>query len=424
MSDHEIVEDFTLQPVPDDETMTGVKIGIVILAIGFTLPLFSVGATVARSRGLLEGAAIFFTGCGLVGLISLFTSVIGARLRVSTYVILERTFGTAGGKLLNLLLIFSSLGWFSNVADLLGTAVSDTLRDTYGQHVPAFACTSLALGLMTVTAIFGFRMMERFASVMLPLLCLFMVYVVILSLGHGSLGAAIRKSGDGRTGVVESISTVVGLVVLTAVLAPDFTRYARDDRAALLSVAGLVFGYPVIMLIAAVPATILVQSDIMRIMVGLGVPGLALVLLTLSTWTSNTSNLYSATLQMATILPRAAIWQLGVGGALAALAAAYFHVSDYFVPFLIMLGIGIVPVTGVYVCEALLCRETMPSGTAVPAVRIANLAAYGIGAAAGYASGARNGLILPIPALDGLLVAVASWLVLNRKRLRRRTATA
>lgn len=419
MNDHKVVEDFTLQPVPDADTMSGLQIGTVILAVGFTLPLFTLGAQIAQAQGLAGSAGIFFLACGLVGLVSLATSVVGARLRISTYVILERTFGTLGGKFLNLLLAVSLLGWFSNVADLLGTTVSGALRDTYEWHVPSFACSAIAVALMTTTAIFGFRMMERFASVMVPLLCIFMLYVTFLSLHRSDFGAALAKPGDGSIDFIASISAIVGLFVLTAVLAPDFTRYARDDRAALVSVGGLAFGYPLIMLIAAIPATMLGQADIMRIMVALGVPGLALVLLVLSTWTSNTGNLYSTTLTLATLLPRAATWQLGVGGAIIALAAAYFHVSDYFVPFLIAMGIGIAPVAGVYICEVFVAKGCRDAAGKLPAIRPANLLAFVAGAAVGYASERMGGIVMPIPAFDGLLFSMLMWFVLNLKRVRR-----
>jgi len=420
----EIVEDFALQPVPEEDLLSGLKIGIVILAIGFTLPLLSLGTQIARAQGLGRATLAFFLGCLLAGVISVATSVIGARRRVSTYVILETTFGSIGGRICNALLAISLLGWFSNVADLLGSAVSDTLRDVWHVDVSAFICTTGGLCLMTVTAIFGFRMMERFASVMVPILCAFMVYVAYRSMGEASLAQAIQMAGDNSIGFADSLSAVVGLVILTAVLAPDFTRYARNDKAAMVSVVGLAFGYPLIMLIAAVPAVIFQQSDIMKIMNDLHMPGLALVLLILSTWTSNTGNLYSMTLTTATILPRVPIWQLGVGGALIAVIAAYFHISAHFVSFLVLLGIGTVPLAGIYVCEAFLKRDAGAEAISVQKFRLANICAFLISAAAGYVSAFRGGLIVPIPAIEGLLWAVLAWVILNRPWRSRQNAAA
>jgi cytosine permease len=414
MSKQEIVEDFTLQPVPNEQTLSGLKIGIVILALGFTLPLLSLGSQIAKAQGIERAGTIFFAGCFLVALVSLATSLIGARQRVSTYVILEHTFGTIGGRLCNALLGLSLLGWFSNVADLLGTAVSETLHTIWGVEVSAFVCTTCGIALMTTTAIFGFRLMERFASIMVPILSAFMLYIVHKSLQIGSIGQAFALQGDQSIGFVDGISAVVGLVILTAVLAPDFTRYARNGRAAILSVAGLAFGYPLIMLIAAIPATIFGQADIMKVMADLQMPGVALLLFILSTWTSNTGNLYSMTLTTATILPRTPVWQLGVGGALAAVVAAYFHISTYFVSFLVLLGIGTIPVAGIYVCEAFLGKRNGGADTPAPSIRPANLAAFMIAAGTGYLSAFRGGIIVPIPALEGLLCAVAAWLLLNR----------
>ena len=424
MSKHEIVEDFTLQPVPTEQTLSGLKIGVVILALGFTLPLLSLGTQIAKAQGIERASAVFFIGCLLVSLLSLATSLIGARQRVSTYVILEHTFGTIGGRLCNGLLGLSLLGWFSNVADLLGTAVSDTLRNVWGVEISAFVCTTCGIALMTTTAIFGFRLMERFASIVVPILCAFMLYIVYTSLQIGSIGRALAMQGDQSIGFVDGISAVVGLVILTAVLAPDFTRYARNGRAAILSVAALALGFPLIMLIAAIPATIFGQADIMTIMADLQMPGVALLLFVLSTWTSNTGNLYSMTLTTATILPRTPVWQLGVGGALVAVVAAYFHISAYFVSFLVLLGIGTIPVAGIYVCEAFLGKQASGADAPVPTIRPANVAAFLIAAGAGYLSAFSGGLLLPIPALEGLLWAVVAWMLLNQPWRNRRAAMA
>ncbi len=414
MSQQDLVEDFSLKPVPDGETLPGFKIAIVILAIGFTLPLFALGAQITQAQGIARGAAACFLGCSLVAALSLATSVLGGRLRLSTYVLLTLTFGRAGGRFINLILAVTLLGWFANVGDMLGTSVSETLRSFYHVSVPPFACTAIGLVLMTLTAIFGFRMMERFASVMVPLLSLFMIYVVMLSIERGGASTALEHRGDGSLSFVDAVSAVVGSVILTAVLAPDFTRYARSDRAAIFSIAGLAIGYPLIMLIAAVPAAILGQSDIMKIMISLGVPGLAIVMLVLATWTSNTGNLYSSTLTLATVFPSKPTWQLGVGGAAIALVAAFFHISDYFVPFLIVLGMAAIPIAGVYVPDRWFFGPRHPEVTDVrqlAKIRPRNTIAWVGGTVIGYVSFATGGLITPIPAVDALGATVLLWIL-------------
>ena len=428
MSEHDLVEDYTLQPVPAEQTMRGRQIAMVILAIGFTLPVFALGAQVTQAQGLVRGTIACFAGCLLAALLSLPTSFIGARLRLSTYVILMLSFGRVGGRIVNLMLAATLIGWFANVADILGVSVSASLGASYGVTVPAFACTAIALVLMTLTGIFGFRLMERFATLLVPVLCAFMGYVLYLALAQASPTAALARPGTGDLSFADAVSAVFGLVVLTAVLSPDFTRYARRPSSALLAMSALGIGYPLIMLIAAVPAAVFGEADIMRIMVSLGLTTGALIVLVLATWASNTGNLYSATLTLATVAPRVPVWQLGVGTALFALVAGYFHVSDYFVPFLVLLGIAAVPVAGVYCCVFFFSRPAMtPSaGEAIPAFRHRNLTAWVGGSAVGYASSSLGGFLCPLPALEALAATAVLWLALHASVLagpsRRRVA--
>lgn len=414
MRDNDLVEDFTLRPVPVEETISGLKIGIVLIALGMTLPIFSLGSQIVLAQGLLKGAVIMILGCGITALVGLATSLIGARVRVSTYVILTAVFGEAGGKLLNLMLAIILIGWFANVADMLGVQLSLALMSLYGLAVPAIACTTVALVLMTLTGIFGFKIMERFASVIVPVLLAFMLYVIYLSLARGDVGVALLRSGDGSLTVSQAVSAVLGSVILAGVLAPDFTRYARDEKAASRSVLALAVGYPCIMLLAAVPALILQSSDTMDIMVKLGLPSLALVVLALATWSSNTGNLYSSTLTLATVFPKRPIWQLGLVGFCCAWIASFFNASTYFVPFLVWLGIAAIPIAGVYVSAYFLLGAEPGKLVRRPVqFRLKNLAAWFFGTIVGCSSVLMDGFVIPAPALEGLVASILAFVVFN-----------
>lgn len=419
MNGRELVEDYTRAPVPDSKMMSGWQIALVLLALGFTLPVFALGAQIAHAQGATRGGLACVAGCLLAGLLAIGPSVVGSRVRQSTYAIVMIVFGPFGGRLINILLAIVLLGWFANVADLLGTAVSNTLRDQYGLSVGTFACTGCALFLMTLTSIFGLRTIERFSMLSVPILCLFMMRVLWLAFRDHCSTVKLRGSGDGSFSMIDATSAVLGLVVLTAVIAPDFTRYARNDRAALLSVASLALGYPAIMMMGVLPAAMLQQGDMMRIMTLLGLPGIALAVLVLSTWTSNIGNLYCSTLTLSTLMPHIPVWKLGVGGAIVALLAAWFHLSIYFVPLLEVLGVTAAPIAAIYPCCYFLAGRTGQS----PFERLAagnaqaNLIAWIIGAVVGYFSQRAGGFILPMPALEGLLTAFCLWLFLHRSKL-------
>jgi cytosine permease len=271
---------------------------------------------------------------------------------------------------------------------------------------------------MTLTGIFGFHVMEHFARVTVPLLTALMGYVVWLSISRNGLAPALARTGDHSLAAIDALSSVIGAIVLTAVLAPDLTRYARDDRNALVSVLGVALGYPAALLLAAVPAAVYGKHDIMDVMTLLQIPGIAIVILVISTWTSNTSNLYSATLTLATLFPRQSTRTLGLAGAVVALAAAVCGIADYFIPMLVVLGILGAPLAGVYVVDFYLIRRGAYLGRP-PGVRGAALAAWALGSVCGLVATYSGYSLTRIPAVDSILIAAVGHALLNAARLRR-----
>jgi cytosine permease len=401
--------------VADNETVHGLQIALVIAGIGATLPMFSLGTQIASAQGLRTTFIIVLSSCLLVSVLAAFTSIVGARRRLSTYQILIDSFGTRGAQLINILLAVMLLGWFAMTADMLGGTVQNAVGALYGHFWPKWLFTGGVLAMMTATGIFGFHIMERFVRITVPLLLVLMIYVVCLSIERNGLAVAWDLRGDHALSAIDAVSSVIGAIVLTAVLAPDLTRYARNDRQALLSVLGVAIGFPAALILAAVPAAIYGRHDLMDVMVLLQIPVVALLVLIISTWTSNTSNLYSATLTLATLFRKHSTRVLGLWGALFALAAATGGIAGYFIPLLIGLGVVSAPLAGVYVVDF----WTQPRTTALAAFRMSALASWGLGSAVGLLE-TYSGVpaLTRIPALDSILIAAIAQGLMNTRARR------
>ena len=410
-------QDYADAQVPDGATVNGLQIALVIAGIGATLPMFTLGTRISGALGLRTAGVIALLACALVGLLAVFTSVIGARCRLSTYQILENSFGTRGAWLVNMMLAIMLLGWFATTADMLGGAVQHALATTYAAPGPKWPYTVIALALMTLTGIFGFHVMERFVRVTVPVLTVLMLYVVGLSLAHGGWAPALARAGDHTLTSVDALSSVIGAIVLTAVLAPDLTRYARSDRGALASVLGVTVGFPAALLLAAIPAAVYGAHDLMDVMTLLRIPGIAIVVLVISTWTSNTANLYSATLTLATLFKGHGTRRLGLWGALVALAAAAAGIADYFIPLLIGLGVVAAPLAGVYVVDFFVLRHR-PGNGALPVTRIRALVAWFLGSVVGLAETYSGHSLSGIPAVDSIVLTALAHIVMRRIRTR------
>ncbi|MCZ0939510.1 MAG: cytosine permease [Caldilineaceae bacterium] len=414
----ESTSDHTRSRVPDHATIGGFRIAVVMFGIGVTLPIFYIGSEISLALGLRKATLALFGGCGIVGLMMIITSIIGARTRLSTYMIIQFAFGRGLVRfLVNPLLAMTYVGYFAATGDIFGGAIREAVNAFYGIAIPKALCAFIGCVAMSLTAMYGFRFIERFSSLAVPLLALFMLYVVYLVLQRTQLQDLWTTGGSGDMSVGLAISTVVGANILMAVSGPDLTRYARTGLEGVKSVSGLAAGYPLIMLASGIPALAFAETDIMKIMVILGVALPALFILVFSTWTTNTVNLYSAVLTLAASFRRFSDKQLAiVAGALGTLGAV-LGIMEVFLPFVLILGIAATPIAGVYIADFFLLSgsayrlEHLP---ARPPVGYSALLAWIAGTS--VAAAANQGLLAltTVPAADGMITAFVLHAMLSR----------
>jgi len=327
--------DFTTTRVPESATSSGLGIMGVVVGLGITLPVFFVGANIAQSVGFQEALFVFLFASITLGFMTVITSIIGRRCRLSTYMILHFSFGKTGVKLVNLLVVISMIGWYAVTIELFGKAIADAITQLLSVDIPISLLIILGSALMTLTAIFGFKTIERFSNIAVPFLILFVIYILYVTLqGEAMWDTIWWAEGNSSMSRIEAISIVTGTSILVPVFMPDFTRFAKKDKDALMSVLGLVIGFPLVLLAGAAPAIVTGEEDIMKIMIGLGLTLPALFILLFSTWTTNTINLYSTILIFSTINRKWKFWTIGVTSSLFATILATLGFSTYFIDFL------------------------------------------------------------------------------------------
>lgn len=416
--DRQSTSDYTRSRVPDHATISGFRIAVVVFGIGVTLPIFYVGSEISLALGWQQATYALFGGCAIVGLMMVVTSVIGARTRLSTYMIIQFAFGRGLVRfLVNPLLALTYIGYFAATGDIFGGAIREALNEFYGIAAPRPLCAFAGCAAMSLTAMYGFRLIERFSSLAVPLLALFMLYVVYLVLQRASLQDLWAAQGSGDMPVGLAISTVVGANILMAVSGPDLTRYARTGLEGVKSVSGLAAGYPLIMLASGIPALAFAESDIMKIMVALGVALPAVFILVFSTWTTNTVNLYSAVLTLAASFRRFSDKQLAVAAGLLGTLGAALGIMDVFLPFVLLLGIAVTPIAGVYIADFFLLNRgayALERLAERPPIGYPALLAWTAGTAIAAAANQNLLTLTTVPAADGMITAFLLHPTLSR----------
>jgi len=347
----ELTNDYSREPVPADKLVSGWNVAIVIFSVGITLPIFYLGSDLGAKLGLAKAAIAFTAGCLMLGVLACFTAYIGAKTRLSSYMIIEFSFGRSGARLVNWLMAIALLGYYGATADIFGTALRDACANLFGVQGPEALYTFAGSLLMTLTAIFGYNALSKLSLATVPLMTAFLAFAVYLAIDKTSLEHLMHSEGLPEATLGVAISAVLGSSIQMSVLMPDVARFARSGLHGILSVSGLAFGYPLLFLAAAISTIATGHHDIMQIMISLGIAIPALLTLIFSTWTTNTANLYSTTLTLATIFTRLKDWKITLGAAAIGTTLAMAGIMEHFISFLMWLGITTPPIAGIYLVD-------------------------------------------------------------------------
>jgi cytosine permease len=393
---------------------------MVIIGFTITLPIFIAGSRIGLALGLSSGSKAFMGGGAILAAIGTLTAYIGSRARLSTYVIAQFCFGRIGARVVNSVVAIALLGWYGVTVDLFARACQTTVRTLFGFDIPVVGLCVLGSALMALTAVWGFKALNYLSTFAVPLMMALLVTAVVAAL-HLTPWAALQSVHSGEIAVGTAVSLVVGSFVVGAILLPDLCRYARRSWEAMLAAAislGLVF--PTVFYCSMVPSLATGQNDLVLIMIGLGIGVPALVLLIFATWSTNSHNLYSTSLTLASLFPRIAKWKLTILAGVLGTLMASVGILDHFIGFLLFLGTSIPPVAGIYAADFFLLskRTYTPSELSTrPAWNVPAFVAWALASSVGYASQGQHIELTGITSCDSIITGfVIYWLVALLRR--------
>tara|TARA_B110000902_G_scaffold46165_1_gene52118 strand:+ start:958 stop:2223 length:1266 start_codon:yes stop_codon:yes gene_type:complete len=418
MSNKEQVnEDYTRTKVPENKTVSGISIAAIIVGIGVTLPTFFLGGEVAQAIGLSKSFWIFIAVNLVLGVLCTITAIIGNRTRLSTYMLLHFSFGKKGTLFINFLIGITLLGWYSVTVEIFGGALTDAFKHLLNVDVPIYLSIIVGSILMTLTAIYGFKIIERFSAIAVPLMIVFLIYMLYIAISENSIHSLMSIEGNNSMTVLQAISAIVGSTILTPVLMPDFSRFARTDKDSLISVLGLVIGFPIILLAGALPSLVTGEIDIMKIMIGLSLTIPAFIILVLSTWTTNTSNLYSTQLTFSTVFKNQKLSTLGIIASVVGTLIAVIGIATHFIDLLSVLSVLIPPISAIFIADYFFIKKqnyNLDDFDKLPAYDIAAISSWALSCTVAYLAAYNYITITSISFFDSFIVAFISYLILKK----------
>lgn len=403
-------------PLPEHLTVPGWRVALIIASFTFSLPGFLNGAQTGMALGFSDAVIAAL----LAGLIlcagACLTALISVRTRLTTYLLVQRSFGIKGAALVNIVIAIVHFCWFGVNVSFFGNAMVAAANDGFG--IPGNFSSFVIIGsvLITLSTIFGFRTLDRLAMVAVPLVGIILLAVCYTAMADGPVNLAPAANPPVPMGFGIALSALVGGNMLTVAAMPDLSRFIRTERGALVGMAlSFPFAAPVLMVISALIALATGQTDIMQLVVGMGFGVPALLMLLLSVWTINALNLYSAGLSMAATFPTVRQPLIIIVGGAVGCVFALMGIIDSFIPFLVTLGLIIPPIAAIYVIDGFLVyRNGVDEAVNAPPVRWEAIAVWFGSLAVTMPAMAYEVTLTTVPALDATLLAAAAYLLVLR----------
>ena len=348
------MESVTLQPVPMEERKSWIDVAMIQAGILICVPSLMLGGMLAEAMPMSQALLSGIVGYLVTALLMVVIGIIGSDIGVPTCVVASGSFGRQGSsKLVSALFMISMMGWFAVQNDVCGSAFSNLLGQAFGIALPVPLSTAIWGVIMLITAVYGIDALDKLNKIAIPALIVVTCigcFIAVSRFGLDNLYQPVAQTMSFIDGVVLTVS----FMATGALNAPDFTRYQRTRKDTFLSsVVGVMPAGVAMLVLGAVMTRIAAQYDISLVFCDIGLPVLGMLVLILATWTTNTTNAYSAGLNAVMVFGlaenkrSAATVVLGVIGT----ALAVFGIAGYFEDFLYLLGDTFMPIVGIFIID-------------------------------------------------------------------------
>ena len=412
----DLFEDYATEPVPSHIRVKGYRIAIINCGLALSLSGLILGVELAASMGLAASTIAFIAGGTILALIAAITGYIGVKVRMSSYMIVRYAFGSRGSQLVNLCFAASLFGWFGVNASLFSQAASELWTTLTGIQLPEWLFTVIGGVLMTSGAALGFRSLRFLSILLVPVQLLVLLWLTKITLNGTGFADLLSIEADGGVTLGQAITAVVGSWIVGAVNQPDQTRYGKTlSDSTIAAMVPFLIAASFIYVVAAMAALWSGESDLIQVMVALGMGAAVFVFVLFSSWITNAANLYGCSLSINAVFQTLKEWQIVIASGFFGTIMALLGILDHFIDFVFSLGILFTPVAGIYVVDFFCFRRDLYLSGSTDVERSVSMpafAAWFIGVTVALAAGNGSFSLTGTAAIDSLLAAsVIFWAI-------------
>lgn len=344
-------DQYATTKVQPKDFMSGWLVALIIAGTGLSLPTLYLGSEIALGLGLKQALIAFGISTLVLTLMCMATTLIGNRSRLSTYMILHFSFGKNGAKIVNFIFGVTLVGWFAVALELLAIAIIDTSSGAFSYTISLELIIIASSILITTTTVYGIKSIQKLANIAIPILTSFLIYVLYLTFNKLDSVSELFNylPADSDMTLFQATSILVGAAILFPVLMADFSRFIKTDKQSLIAVLGIAIGTPLALILSAIPSIQTGEVDIIKIMSEYNLVIPAFILLFISTWVTNATNLYSATLTFSTINKKWQFKYVAISASIVGTIFAILGFSSFLFTFLEYLGVLAPSISAIYI---------------------------------------------------------------------------
>lgn len=407
---------YALEQVPDDMKRGWVSMFCVLVAIGVDLSSVILGAELANSMPLDKAIMSVVVGSFLSAILYTICSLVGSSTGLSTSMITRQVFGEVGSNIFSLAIGISLLGWFGVQVGFFAENAK-LLLGNFNMNIDVRVISLIGGLLMMSTVIYGYNAMEKLSVYSVPLLLGLMFFTIYLGFSKNGV-PTIEANMESTMTFAQGVSLAVSIIIVGAIISPDISRWAVDKKnCALSSFWGILFGNSFMIIVSIILVKCMGTSEIMTIFITLGISIPGMIVLTLAQWTTNTSNIYSSALSIATIFKKIPQKKLTIVLGVVATLLAVFGIYEGFIGFLNILGIVVAPVGGIYTAEYYIVKKEISNSKEnieAKQVVMRSIVAWIIGIAVTTISTYGFITLTTISSLDGFIVGFIAQIILGK----------
>ncbi|MEA4852898.1 MAG: cytosine permease [Christensenella sp.] len=291
------MEKKAMAPIGKNERQGWPSIAFIWIGIVICVPVLMVGGMLGQ--GLDFGSLVWVTliGWGIVGAVMCLTGIMGSDLGLPSEMTSTKSFGNTGARIIVAMLgAISAIGWFAIQSFTCGAAFVLLLKNSFGVDFPLWLSIIIWSAVMVSSAIYGIKFLTILNYVAVPALIALCVFVLVTILSSPGAGTEVLNYTPAQPiPFISAVSTMIGCLAAGMVISADYSRYAKNRSATVkATVIGVLPAALIICITGAVAAIVTGKTDITEVFASLGFPVLAMIVLILATWTTNTGNAYIA----------------------------------------------------------------------------------------------------------------------------------